>query len=217
MRDRHDDKHDPRLPSHAASDCHLINAFESLTVQTRSVPGWSCEEQCRRMPDPELSTYFNKQSGKVNSGLSFLDVTHDCRPCSKSGDDDTRFAEVDFRQFDAPTHLSATAPANLPTEQLVQSLLHPPAHAFLHGVLSFQWVVGTLGYCHFVLRESDERYILSTESAIRTEGLHFGLPNVLLEWLCGTIEHSSPTEQAMLFTLDFFQDLSDEQEHRLGG
>lgn len=163
------------------------------------------------MPDPELSTYFNKQSGKVNSGLSFLDAAHDRRPRSKSGKDDTLFTEADFRRFDV-THISATAPANPPTEQLVQSLLHPPAHAFLHGVLSFQWVVGTLGYCHFVLRESDERYILSTESAVRTEGLHFGLPNVLLEWLCGTIEHSSPTEQAMLFTLDFFKSLSDEQE-----
>lgn len=204
MRDRHDDKQNPRLPSHAARDCYLTNAFQSLTVQTQSDPGCSCEEQCRRMPDPELSTYFNKQSGKVNSGLSLLDVAHGFRPRSKGANDDTLFAEVDFRQYNVPAHLSATAPANPPTEQLVQSLLHPPAHAFLHGVLAFQWIIGTLGYCHFVLRESDERYILSTDSAIRTEGLRFGLPSVLLEWLCGTMEHSSPTEQAMLFTQDFF-------------
>jgi hypothetical protein len=217
MQDRHDDKQNPRLPSHAAHDCHLTDAFQSLTMQARSVPGWSCEEQCRRMPDPELSTYFNKQSGKVNSGLSLFDVTQGCRPRSKGANEDTLFAEVDFRQFNVPARFFATAPANPPTEQLVQSLLHPPAHAFLHGVISFHWIVGTLGFCHFVLRESDERYILSTESAVRTEGLHFGLPNVLLEWLCGTMEHSSPTEQAMLFTKDFFQGLSDEQERGLDG
>jgi hypothetical protein len=169
------------------------------------------------MPDPEHSTYFNKQPGEVNSGLSLLDVTHGRRHRSKGADDITLFAEIDFGQFIVPAQLSATAPASPPTEKLVQSLLHPPAHAFLHGVLSFQWIVGMLGYYRFVLRESDERYILSAESAVPTEGLQLGLPNVLLEWLCGTMEHSSPTEQAMLFTQEFFKALSNEQERRLGG
>lgn len=125
---------------------------------------------------------------------------------------ETTMEDVGFGQYADSAHIPQIVPTLPNTEQLVHNLLHPPTHAFLHGVLSLQWVVGALGFLHFILRESDERYILSPKSTVRTEGLSLGMPLEYLEWLCGTVEHSSPTEQAMYLTQNHFQDLSDERE-----
>lgn len=192
--------------SYAAQNSQLANELRCLTVQTLSSPELSHVDDSSMLPDPEHSRYFNRQSTKVNSGLSFSGR----RQSTESVNDNTSAIDVGFSQSNFPTQTPQTVSALPSTEQLIHTLLHPPPHAFPQGVLSFQWVVGALGYCHFVLRESDERYTLSSDSLVREEGGRLGMPIVYMEWLCGDDEHSSPTEQAMLLTEHSFESLNEE-------
>ncbi|KAF3005962.1 hypothetical protein E8E13_010253 [Curvularia kusanoi] len=212
MPDRHHDEQRPPSRRHAARDCHLAATFQRLVIQTPFAQDSSGTQQCHGTPDPEHSRYFNKQSVKVNCGLKEFEATQDHQECRMIAPNETTMEDVGFGQYADSAHIPQIVPTFPSTEQLVHHLLHPPAHAFLHGVLSLQWVVGALGFLHFILRESDERYILSPGSTVRTEGASLGMPLTYLEWLCGTVEHSSPTEQAMLFTQKYFQTLNDERE-----
>ncbi|KAF1358146.1 hypothetical protein EJ07DRAFT_66528, partial [Lizonia empirigonia] len=161
------------------------------------------------IPSLERNQYSNKQSARVNAGLGY-GVSHSeteagvkatAEQCTLSGN--TSAVDMDFSQLNAAFQLPL--PTSPTVEHLVRTLLHPQPHAFPHGVLSMQWVIGALGQTHFRFRESDERYILAPDSIVRTEGMHLGLPPAYLEWLCGNEEGSSPTEQGMLLTPDFFE------------
>ncbi|KAH9860362.1 hypothetical protein J1614_011693 [Plenodomus biglobosus] len=160
------------------------------------------------MPSPERNRYSNKESAKVNAGFYMGALDQD-----ECEDDDpknvvTAFAsgapavDIDFSQLVIPV----VAPEPPPTaEQHVRRLLHPPPHAFPHGVLSIQWAIGAGGGLrHFVFRNSDERYILKPDSELRTRGAELGLPGLYLEWLCGNDESITAVEQGMYLTPEFF-------------
>jgi hypothetical protein len=168
------------------------------------------------MPSPEQNQYSNKQSTKVNAGLCFgagADQSNTETSTTSEVVISNSYAptmDIDFSQLVVPIQLSSKSSAAPPVEQLVRILVHPPQHAFLHGVLSIQWVIGATGQSHFHFRYSDERYILAPGSSVRTEGTRLGLPPVYMEWLCGEEEESSPTEQGMLLTRKFFEGLRKE-------
>jgi hypothetical protein len=92
-------------------------------------------------------------------------------------------------------------------EQLVQQLLEPPSHAFPHGTLSIQWVLGLVGMRHFVFRDKDERYVLVAHSELRQRGRDLGLPAIYLEWLCG-VDGGTAAEQSVCLTPGFFMEIT---------
>lgn len=156
------------------------------------------------MPSVELLQSFNKGSVKVNKGLRFGGCGNFARQSEAT---DALFASgkpavyIDFGQLIAPI----VAPESKPgTDVLVQRLLHPPAHAFVHGIVSIQWAMGAVGKQHFRLRASDERYVLTPESDLRKRGIELGIPVMYIEWLNGDDEMLSATEQGMHLTRAFF-------------
>jgi hypothetical protein len=162
------------------------------------------------MPTPERNEYSNKQSAKVNAGLDFVTATgieFDASAKDSLFQSMASVANIDFRQAVVPNQVVLHLRAAPSVQQLVYMLLRPPPHAFVHGVLSTQWVMGILGQTHFVFRNSDERHILVPDSSVRREGTRLGFPPVYMEWLCGDDEESSPTEQAMLLTPKYFEEL----------
>lgn len=195
MTESHDDEQISGSPYHAEHDLYLVDAFRHLTVRARSTSASSHADQYGQIPDPEHNGYFNRQTVMVNGGLMFSGTT-------ESGAGYT--SNIDFSRFNAPDQVSLMTPTPPSTADLVQTLLHPPAHAFCHGYLSLQWVIGALGHRHFVFRETDERYVLRHDSSVRKDREDLGLPMALMEWLCGCDEHSSPTEQGMLLTKESF-------------
>ncbi|CCT61091.1 hypothetical protein IAQ61_001646 [Plenodomus lingam] len=163
------------------------------------------------MPDPARNQYSNKESAKVNAGFDMGAQDQDEMQEDESKNVASAFAsnmpavDIDFSQLIVP--IVAPAPAST-AEQLVQRLLNPPPHAFLYGVLSMQWAIGAVGQLrHFVFRNSDERYILKEDSAVRTRGAELGLPAMYLEWLCGDDESVTASEQGIYLTPRFFQEL----------
>ncbi|KAF9692572.1 hypothetical protein EKO04_009765 [Ascochyta lentis] len=169
------------------------------------------QPRTQTMPEPEHSQYLNTQSMKVNAGLDFGRANNETKGLVKATspdsilDSNAPVLNIDFRDLRVPAQIPIPIPPM--AEELIPTLLHPPPHAFLHGVLSMQWVMGALGQCHFHFRSNDERYVLAPDSTVRTEGAHLGLPPVYLEWLCGDEEESSPTEQGMHLTPRFFEEL----------
>ena len=144
--------------------------------------------------------YSNKESTKVNSGLCFGQSTFtDSRSIFQVS------ALVNELEL-SPLLASPLPPKFEPTtDQLVRRLLSPPPHAFLHGVLSIQWVIGAVGMPEFRFRDSDERYVLAEGSKLRIHGKALGLPAAYLEWLCGDDEEVMSSEQGLCLTPEFFQ------------
>ncbi|KAA8623180.1 hypothetical protein PtrSN002B_007094 [Pyrenophora tritici-repentis] len=155
------------------------------------------------MAHPERNMYSNKESFKVNAGLYFDQNT--------SADPPSVFQigapviDMDFSLLVPPV-----GTVEKPTsEELVHRLLSPPPHAFLHGLLSIQWVIGSVGAENFDFRDSDERYVLAQGSELRIHGKELGLPAAYLEWLCGGEEDMEvmSSDQGVCLTSQFFKGL----------
>jgi hypothetical protein len=200
-------------------DWYLATDFGSLSVQTSLLtPLADSAVMENSPPDPDFNEYGNRQSAKVNAGLDFGGPTRNHDEEEMTGATATNphmtknapVVDVEISTLDIPaTTALPTAPT---TEDLVRVLLRPPPHAFPHGVLSFQWVMGAIGQSHFDFRASDERYVLRPESELRLQGQRLGLPKVYFEWLCGDEEGASPTEQGMLLKENFFDETRKEME-----
>ncbi|KAF2242645.1 hypothetical protein BU26DRAFT_438139 [Trematosphaeria pertusa] len=156
------------------------------------------------MPSEERNRYWNKETAKVNAGLDFGGSREDgkeARQTIGAWCSNNPVVNIDFSSFHVPSAAPGTKPS---TEELVQRLLNPPAHAFVHGVLSIQWVITVAGTENFCFRASDERFVLSQTSALRREGHALGMRTAYLEWLCGDDLGSSAAEQGMFLTPAFF-------------
>lgn len=216
MTDNHDDSHASRLHLRR---WRLATGFDRLSVLTSSHTVSADSAAMRNStPDPEMNEYGNIQTTKVIAGLDF-GVSNKCHDeaemigaivTTSPINEQTPVVDIDFSILGLPNTMALPT---VPTMgELFRILLRPPAHAFLHGVLSIQWVIGAIGQSHFDFRESDERYVLRPGSEIRLQGRSLGLPEVYLEWLCGDEEESSPTEQSMLLTENFFDETRKEME-----
>lgn len=212
----------------SSRDRYLETELHQLSVQTSLLtPMAESAAMEDSSPDPEFNEYANRQSGKVNIGLNYGGAPRhddeervtDATPTNPSMTKTAATADI------AISTLAVSAAASPPTaptaEDIVCVLLRPQPHAFLHGVLSIQWVIGAIGQFHFDFRASDERYVLKAQSEIRIKGKSLGLSEMYLEWLCGDEEEASPAEQAMLLTKKFFDEASkdaddDADELRLG-
>jgi hypothetical protein len=149
MTDKHDGAQTSRLHSR---DWYLATNFGGLSVQTSSpTPVAGSPTMENSSPDPEYNEYGNGQSAKVNAGLDFggpnrnydADEMTDATATNTHMTKSAPIVDVDTGTL----YVSATtAPHAVPTtEDLARALLHPPPHAFLHGALSFQWVMGAIG------------------------------------------------------------------------
>lgn len=208
MSDTRDDAQASRLSSHS---WHSTSSPRLLLVETLFSPPSDPTATDENTPDAEFSEYANRQSVKINAGLDL------CRPTEiDSGDgtiespvahqhlaNGTLVVDVNFSALEVPA--GPYLPAHPATNHLVHILLSPPSHAFLHGVLSIQWVIGALGQHHFKFQTSNERYVLRPDSEMRTQGSRLGLPGAYFEWLCGDEEEASLTEQSMLLTQEYFE------------
>ncbi|KAH7077401.1 hypothetical protein FB567DRAFT_451800 [Paraphoma chrysanthemicola] len=162
------------------------------------------------MPNPERNLYSNKESAKVNSGLPFdaSKVNHEEQEdsSSKAFNTNTSAVDMDFSEFLVPIVAPEPAPS---VKTLVHRLLQPPEYAFVHGILSIQWVRGVIGHKHIAFREKDERYVLAGESELRLSGRECGLPALYLEWLCGDDEDLSAAEQGVCLTPEYFEEVAE--------
>lgn len=142
-----------RLP---LREWYLELEFDYLSVQTSlytpSADSAAIEDSS---PDPEFNEYGNKQSAKINAGLDFGGPTKnddeegmtDATAPNPNMTKNTPVMSVDISTLDVPT---AASPPTAPlVEDLVCVLIRPPPHAFFHGVLSIQWVIGATGRSQF--------------------------------------------------------------------
>ncbi|KAH6612770.1 hypothetical protein C7974DRAFT_406316 [Boeremia exigua] len=209
MSDSHDSGPPLCTSHHSACTGNKAGELRGLTLQTQTISEPTYTDPATGTPCFEHSEYFNKQSTKVNTGLHLDGTFNDGGDVAKHCRDEhlpnknAPVINVDFGHFSVPSRSSPVVLTPPSTKELVCALVHPPAYAFLHGVLSIQWVIG----CLFVFRVCDERLVLTAESSVRTEGRCLGMPGVYLEWLCGDHEESSPTEQSMLLTKKYFESL----------
>ncbi|KAF2463515.1 uncharacterized protein BDR25DRAFT_319893 [Lindgomyces ingoldianus] len=138
----------------------------------------------------QSSNSFNKQSALVNSGLTFRSS-------------DAFNFNFNISSFVIPRRNQTLEKRS--TRDVVRQLLTPPSHAFVHGVLSINWVVGTVGKEQFRPRESDERLVLKRSSELRLQGASLGLPGAYHGWLCGDDPDYTSTEESMILTPEFFK------------
>ena len=166
------------------------------------------------MPSQDRNLYSNKESCKVNTGLDHNVGSSNEEPMEDTVQGpfstNTPAVDINFSLLTAPTIAPAPAPS---IAQLAHRLLHPPPHAFVHGILSMQWVISAVGHAHIEFRESDERYVLSADSQLRERGVELGVPVMYLEWLCGGASRDgdgeSAAEQSVNLTRAFFEALRD--------
>lgn len=71
-----------------------------------------------------------------------------------------------------------------------------------------------MNHRRFVFWKSDERYALSPDLSVRMEGERLELPAVHREWLCGDVEESSSTEQSVLLTRGYLEEIWKEREQQ---
>lgn len=152
---------------------------------------------------PERYQHFNKQSVKVNNGLTFRSTDFDRQVVTSAFASDVPPTDIDFSVFIVPASTSLTV--TKVSADTVHRLLNPPKHAFTHGVLSINWVIGLVGAAQFRCRERDERFLLKKESILRIKGRKLGLPAAYHEWLCGDDPGGSSTEEGTLLTKEFFE------------
>jgi hypothetical protein len=155
------------------------------------------------MPCAEPFHRFNRLSVRFN-GLSQTGAT-------KTGGREVASA---FASNEPPTDIDFSALGPPPPfvlrdgrsiEQLVRTLLDPPPQAFVHGVVSINWVLGVVGCAHFRYRETDGRFVITETSSLRVRGRELGLPAAYYGWLCGDDVNVSAAEEGMLLTAEFFQ------------
>jgi hypothetical protein len=165
------------------------------------------------MSMPDRTQHFNKQSCKVNAGLTFGGATYDgeetVSPAAFLNALPEAVANFDFSVFVVPRstpkpRISAQL-AQAQAADIVKRLLNPPAHAFVHGVLSLNWVISVAGSENFECRPRDGRFVLKRTSVLRSRGRELGLPAAYAEWLCGDEEGGSASEQGLLLTREFFE------------
>jgi hypothetical protein len=190
-------------------------SFEAAKSSTDKQPDvasspqlFACNAMNCSMPSQERIRYSNKESVKVNAGLgygSWQDRDQEEDYAAGLLHTNMPAVDIDFSELIAPI----ISPEPMPTsEALTDRLLHPPPHAFVHGTLSIQWVVGVVSHKHFVFRSSDERYVLAKSSDLRKRGPSLGLPALYMEWLCGDDDEISATEQSVALTPRFFIDIN---------
>ncbi|KAH7401757.1 hypothetical protein DE146DRAFT_631055 [Phaeosphaeria sp. MPI-PUGE-AT-0046c] len=171
----HNAEHSSRSPRHDtfsdAAETH-VQALGSASQH----PPLACRVPSFSMPSVGFLQSLNKGSVKFNSGFRYSScdnlflqdkTTVGLLPANKPT------VVLDFGQLFAPVVTSEFKPS---TGDLVQLLAHPPAHAFVYGTLSIQWVLGAVGKQHFRFRVSDERYVLTPEADLRKRGAALGLP-----------------------------------------
>lgn len=201
----HDAEHSSRSPRRASFGDATDTNIPSQDCATER-PSFARHASSFSMPSIELLQYANKGSVKVNVGLSFGDSADQA---SSSGlvnvfCSNKPAVNIEFAQLIAPIVAPEPEPS---TDILVDRLLHPPAHAFVHDTMSIHWVLGAVGKQHFKFRTSDERYVLKPEADLRRRGISLGMPLLFMEWLSGDDETLSATEQGMHLTQAFFRDL----------
>ena len=145
--------------------------------------------------------YLNRESGQVNSGLS---AQPNGMNRSHAFASPSPVADVDLSPFIISSSL-VPLPMIPTIEDIVAQLLKPPTHAFVHGVISISWVISVASFTHLECRHADGRFVLRHDSELRTKGRELGIPAAFLEWMCGDDEESSPTEQGMMLTQEFFK------------
>ncbi|KAL6709640.1 hypothetical protein ACN47E_001068 [Coniothyrium glycines] len=150
------------------------------------------------MSNEDRNKYSNKESARVNAGLPASP-----HPWSSN----LPVVDIDFSTFVVPI-LQPEPP--VPIEKIVDRLLHPPAHAFVYGLLSVQWVLGVTGMSHFDFRKLHARYVLRRDSMLRIKGAELGIPAVYMEWLCGDDASATAAEQNLVLTRGFFAELAAE-------
>ncbi|PSN65535.1 hypothetical protein BS50DRAFT_496451 [Corynespora cassiicola Philippines] len=166
----------------------------------------------------ERNPCFNKISSKVNSGINyyFLDYQHEVM----TGPWDAKYplVDIDFTGLNI-SYTKASSISRAETQDksnvsnIIYRLLRPPPNAFLHGVISINWVIGTVGEEHFEFRKRDSRYVLKTSSALRKSGRNLKIPAMLLEWLCGDDEITTAADQNLYLTPQFFRSEVDLEDY----
>lgn len=190
---------------------------DSMALPFNSLIAHTAHSTLTGMPSFDRNKYSNKESAKVNQGLPFWfpiddNETANNTNVAKALTSQAPALKIAFGRFTMPTMPPA---ASTLTEQLVRLLLSPPPHAFLHGVLSIQWVIGAVGRLqHFIFRSSDERFLLKEDSELRNRGANLGMPAPYMEWICGDDEGITAAEQGLCLTSEFFEELEENGKHR---
>jgi hypothetical protein len=205
------DNHNAESPSRTPRRRSFEEAQNSTETQQEvaSPPPFAQGASSFCMPSSERNRYSNKESVKVNAGLAYgsrheHDEDEDCAALYLWTGKPA--VDIDFSQLIAPI----TPPEPKPTsEALANRLLTPPPHAFVHGVLSMQWVIGLVGKEHIEFRAKDERYVLAQASHLRESGTSLGLPALYMEWLRGDDAEVSASELGVNLTPAFFKDINE--------
>ena len=129
------------------------------------------------MPSPGRNQYSNKESVKVDAGLDLGTSDGACNVASWLATN-IPAVDIEFSQIVVPVIAPAVSPI---VDRLVHHLLQSPPHAFLHSTLSMQWVMGTVGIEHMEFRQSDERFVLARDLALRKKGAELGMPVMYME------------------------------------
>ncbi|KAF2710359.1 hypothetical protein K504DRAFT_260119 [Pleomassaria siparia CBS 279.74] len=169
----------------------------------------------------ELAERFNKESGKVNAQLSAFPSALLCgRDKTGAWASNSPVGDIEFSRLAVPTlpmpprlNVKEYAPERLASHRLpipiaasaLQLLKKPPEHAYVHGVLSINWVLAAIGRQHFITRKGDGRLVLRQLSELRTRGEEWGLQGALLGWLKGDDANVSANEEGMMLTREFFE------------
>jgi hypothetical protein len=192
------------------------NAMQAITAQLPSHPPSDIEDDSYTESVNDLAFErnhtFNKASAKVNSGLSLgLGASYDGDTAFSPFAMNTPILGIDFSAFQVPVQTLPVLPkrkaatSNTTVEVIIRRLLAPPPHAFVHGVLSLNWVIATAGAAEFKNREGDGRFVLSRTSLLNAKGREMGLPGMLWEWMCGGDGDVVQEDMGMGLTREFFE------------
>jgi hypothetical protein len=177
------------------------------------------------MSSCERSQRFNRESVKVNIGLPLYTAAPVGREGTTTDIENTTNAwfpnkpptAIEFNLFTVPVTTPPTYPPVKPrtlrrtlnvspsisvSQEAIERLRRPPSHAFVHGVLSINWVLAAVGREHFVVRRIDGRLVLRKRSGLRFG--EWGLKGALVEWLKGD-EGVSAAEEGLVLTSEFFE------------
>jgi hypothetical protein len=183
-------------------NCFKSSNFNSQIVAPR-LPGFAHPVSSFSMPSQERIQYSNKESVKVNAGINTDAWTTHVQSAFSTN---MPVVHNDFSQLIIPVVHAESKPS---TEALVRRLLNPPPHAFVHGTISIHWVIGAVDRGYITFRNSDERYVLAQNLALRKHGIALGMPALYMEWLCGDDENTSATELGIHLTPEYFNKVED--------
>ncbi|KAF2280787.1 uncharacterized protein EI97DRAFT_8466 [Westerdykella ornata] len=191
------------LPSQRSQPSSISSTESTSPANMLQTFRWPSYQSTYDMVSDERFQHFNTESAKINAGLHMpagRHVAHDLLPVFSRN---WTPVDIDFSTFRVSQH--SPSPQKPTAKDIVRSLLCPPPHAFVHGVLSINWVIAVAGATHFECRRSDGRYILKKDSPLRKWGKQLGLPAVYREWLCGDDEERGAAEDGMWLTEEFFE------------